>query len=296
MSAAAAHRACRHPAGGDQAGAVVAALCASTATGSGVVATGQHVDPRMYAEVFADLGCEPDAVWQLSGARATASVACSPTPSTRSPTDRPDAVLVLGDTYTAPLVAHGCPPRTVSASSPRGRACARSTTTSMEESNRRMVAALATVHLAPTELAAHFLAEEGVPADRVRVVGNPVLDALRASGVPAVPVDAAPRRTRHRTPGHERRRPRPGCTCWSAWCEELGRPARAGPVPAAPAHQGEARRARAARSAGAARRECTAPIRSLTSTCCGLWRPAAWPSPTAVACRRRPPGSACRSS
>jgi UDP-N-acetylglucosamine 2-epimerase (non-hydrolysing) len=59
---------------------------------------------------------------------------------------------------------------------------------SMEESNRRVVAALATLHLAPTRLAARFLRDEGVPAARIRVVGNPAIDALRATGVPPVPV------------------------------------------------------------------------------------------------------------
>ena len=54
---------------------------------------------------------------------------------------------------------------------------------SMEESNRRMVAALATLHLAPTEMAADFLRREGVPDERIRVVGNPVLDAIVATGV-----------------------------------------------------------------------------------------------------------------
>ena len=46
-----------------------------------------------------------------------------------------------------------------------------------------MVAALATLHLAPTEMAADFLRREGVPDARIRVVGNPVLDAIVATGV-----------------------------------------------------------------------------------------------------------------
>jgi len=58
----------------------------------------------------------------------------------------------------------------------------------MEETNRRMMVALATVHLAPTHAAATMLANEGVPRERIRVVGNPVIDALVASGVERVPV------------------------------------------------------------------------------------------------------------
>ena len=55
--------------------------------------------------------------------------------------------------------------------------------TSIEEVNRRVAAATASLHLAPTELAARFLAAEGVAAERIRVVGNPVIDALRDIGV-----------------------------------------------------------------------------------------------------------------
>jgi UDP-N-acetylglucosamine 2-epimerase (non-hydrolysing) len=60
---------------------------------------------------------------------------------------------------------------------------------SMEETNRRMLAVLATVHLAPTELARTFLVQEGVDPRRVRVVGNPVLDAVRLAGVGRAPLD-----------------------------------------------------------------------------------------------------------
>ena len=57
--------------------------------------------------------------------------------------------------------------------------------TSMEEVNRRVAAASASLHLAPTELAARFLRDEGVADRRVRVVGNPVIDALGDRRAPA---------------------------------------------------------------------------------------------------------------
>ena len=59
-----------------------------------------------------------------------------------------------------------------------------------------MLAALATLHLAPTELAADLPAPGGRrPGERIRVVGNPVLDAVRATGVePASPLARAVRR------------------------------------------------------------------------------------------------------
>jgi len=48
-----------------------------------------------------------------------------------------------------------------------------------EEINRRIIGALAGVHFAPTSTAARNLRREGVPADRIFVTGNTVVDALR---------------------------------------------------------------------------------------------------------------------
>ncbi len=47
-----------------------------------------------------------------------------------------------------------------------------------EELNRRIVSLAAAVHCAPTERAASLLAAEGVPAARIHVTGNTVIDAL----------------------------------------------------------------------------------------------------------------------
>src|SRR3712207_9480918 len=54
---------------------------------------------------------------------------------------------------------------------------------SVEEVNRRVAAATAQLHFPPTKRAAAFLADEGVPAERVFVVGNPVIETLVARGV-----------------------------------------------------------------------------------------------------------------
>lgn len=154
------------------------------------VATGQHRDAGLYADLFAELGCEPDAIWQLEGdegqrvgsllGNAYADLAAQP----------PDAALVLGDTYTAPLVAMAA--RRVGAGVIHVEAGLRSfNELSMEENNRRVVAALATLHLAPTAMAADFLRREGVESRRIRVVGNPVVDAIKQTGVSRV---ALPRR------------------------------------------------------------------------------------------------------
>lgn len=45
-------------------------------------------------------------------------------------------------------------------------------------------------HLAPTALAARFLASEGVDGARIQVVGNTVVDVVRESGVARVPVES----------------------------------------------------------------------------------------------------------
>jgi UDP-N-acetylglucosamine 2-epimerase (non-hydrolysing) len=47
-----------------------------------------------------------------------------------------------------------------------------------EEGNRRLASVLARFHFAPTETARAALLAEGVPADRIHVVGNTVIDAL----------------------------------------------------------------------------------------------------------------------
>ncbi|HWH01259.1 MAG TPA: UDP-N-acetylglucosamine 2-epimerase, partial [Pilimelia sp.] len=55
-----------------------------------------------------------------------------------------------------------------------------------EEGNRRMVAQLARLHLAPTVAAAQNLLDEGVPVDDVLVTGNTVVDAaLHVAGLRA---------------------------------------------------------------------------------------------------------------
>ncbi|AJD48527.1 UDP-N-acetylglucosamine 2-epimerase [Isoalcanivorax pacificus W11-5] len=47
-----------------------------------------------------------------------------------------------------------------------------------EEANRKLTGVLANLHFAPTETAKNDLLREGVPADRILVTGNTVIDAL----------------------------------------------------------------------------------------------------------------------
>lgn len=50
-----------------------------------------------------------------------------------------------------------------------------------EEVNRKVAGAVADLHFAPTETAAAALRAENVPADRIHVTGNTVIDALLAT-------------------------------------------------------------------------------------------------------------------
>jgi UDP-N-acetylglucosamine 2-epimerase (non-hydrolysing) len=152
-----------------------------------VVATGQHHDPTL-TDVFYDrLGLHPDERWKAEGDDGTRVGAILTHAYVELQARRPDLVLVLGDTYTVPLFCvaarrHRVPVAHVEAG-------LRSfNPTSMEEVNRKIAAATASLHFAPTELAARFLAAEGVPWERIHVVGNPVIDVLRKLGVVATPV------------------------------------------------------------------------------------------------------------
>jgi UDP-N-acetylglucosamine 2-epimerase (non-hydrolysing) len=165
---------------------VVAAL-RDRGVGVRVVATGQHTDPNLSDAFFDDLGLQPDDRWQLAGDEPARVAAILEAAYRELADHRPDAVVLLGDTNTVPLFClaarrHRVPVVHLEAG-------LRSfNPTSLEEVNRRVAAATAALHLAPTDQAARFLEAEGVAAERIRVVGNPGLDVVRTSGVAPVPV------------------------------------------------------------------------------------------------------------
>ena len=147
-----------------------------------VVATGQHHDELLAGGVFRGLGLQPDEQWHLPADEAERVGALLSGAFRVVDATRPDATLVLGDTYTVPVFALAA--RRFGVPVVHLEAGLRSfNPTSMEEVDRRVAAATASLHLAPTALAARFLADEGVDADRIRIVGNPVLDVLRARGI-----------------------------------------------------------------------------------------------------------------
>jgi UDP-N-acetylglucosamine 2-epimerase (non-hydrolysing) len=98
-----------------------------------------------------------------------------------------ELVLLLGDTYTVPVFSmaarhHGIPLAHLEAGMRSFNQ------TSMEEVNRRIAGATASLHLAATPSDARFLEAEGALPERIRVVGNPVIDAVRGMGVERVAV------------------------------------------------------------------------------------------------------------
>ena len=94
--------------------------------------------------------------------------------------ERPDVVVVQGDTTSA--LAAGLAAFYASVPVVHLEAGLRSGDLRSpwpEEGNRRLLAPLADLHLAPTSLARDKLLAEGVPSERVVVTGNTVVDALQ---------------------------------------------------------------------------------------------------------------------
>jgi UDP-N-acetylglucosamine 2-epimerase (non-hydrolysing) len=146
------------------------------------VATGQHYDDAMAGGFFSDLDVEPDVRWNLPAGEAERLGVMFEKALDVVGSEKPDIVVCLGDTYTVPLFCLAS--RRFCVPVAHLEAGLRSLNeTSMEEVNRRVAAATASLHLAPTSLAARMLEREGIKPERVRVVGNPVLDVLRQRAV-----------------------------------------------------------------------------------------------------------------
>ncbi len=149
---------------------------------------GQHDDPAMAADVPRSLELAPDVQLRLAGGVAARRGALLSGAVDAIAADRPDLVLTLGDTETVP--AYALAARAAGVAFGHLEAGLRSfNQRSVEELNRRIATASAQLHFAPTARSAALLAAEGVPAERVFVVGNPVVDALRERGLAPVPPD-----------------------------------------------------------------------------------------------------------
>lgn len=152
------------------------------------IATGQQNDPMLADRFFEDLGLTPDERWALPRPEAE-RVGALLTNAFEALGHYPvDAVVLLGDTYTVPLF--GLAARRYEVPVAHLEAGLRSfNERSLEEVNRRAVGAMSSLHLAPTPLAARFLADDGVRAARIHVVGNPITDTLRLHGPRRHPAD-----------------------------------------------------------------------------------------------------------
>ncbi len=159
---------------------VVKALGAASGVQSRVCSTGQHAE--MLAQVIQLFDLKPDhdlAVMQ-AGQTLTQITTRVLTGMERVLKDeRPDAVLVHGDTTTSIAAALAA----FYADIPVGHVEAGLRTRDLaapwpEEANRQLTGRLARWHFAPTETARRNLLAEAVPDPAIHVTGNTVIDAL----------------------------------------------------------------------------------------------------------------------
>jgi len=146
-----------------------------------VTVTGQHRE--MVDEVNASFGIRPDAdlnVFRRGATLAQTSSWMFAALSQRWADATPDAVVVQGDTASAAMAAvaaYYAGARVVHLEAGLRSGDLRSPFP--EEGNRRLIAPLASLHLAPTDSAAANLRSEGVSDDDIVVTGNTGIDALR---------------------------------------------------------------------------------------------------------------------
>ncbi len=159
---------------------VVRALRATAGLETVVCVTGQH--RQMLDQILTTFAIVPDVDLDLMepGQTLAGLTAKAVTRIDRFLTDcRPDLLLVQGDTTTAFAAAltafyHKVPVGHVEAGLRTGNL----QSPWPEEANRQLVTRLATLHFPPTPEARENLLREGVPADRIVLTGNPVVDAL----------------------------------------------------------------------------------------------------------------------
>jgi UDP-N-acetylglucosamine 2-epimerase len=160
---------------------VVRALRASSgAFDVRLCASGQHKE--MLVQAFADFDMTPDidlGVMEPNQTLASLSARLFAAIDTLLEREKPDLILVQGDTTTAEVAALCAFYRRI----PVGHVEAGLRSHNMEapfpeEMNRRLIGMVATWHFAPTELSKRNLLDEKVSPSSIFVTGNTVLDAL----------------------------------------------------------------------------------------------------------------------
>ncbi|PYS98198.1 MAG: UDP-N-acetylglucosamine 2-epimerase (non-hydrolyzing), partial [Acidobacteria bacterium] len=144
-----------------------------------VVHTGQHYDAQMSDAFFRDLGLpEPDVylgVGSASHAQQTAAVMQHFEPVVVQ--ERPDWVVVVGDVNSTLACALVCVKLAVPVAHVEAGLRSRDRTMP-EEINRVLTDQVADLLLTPSADADRNLLAEGIPPERIRLVGNVMIDSL----------------------------------------------------------------------------------------------------------------------
>jgi len=162
-----------------------------------VISTGQH--RAMLDRALGDFGITPDLDLQVMRDRQTLaelSARVMTGVSELLATDRPDLLMVQGDTTTAFIAAlcafyQQVPVVHIEA----GLRSHNPLNPFPEEMNRRLIGGVAALHCAPTPRAGRALVAEGVARESIAVTGNTVIDALHTivdSGKAVVDVPGLP--------------------------------------------------------------------------------------------------------
>lgn len=151
------------------------------------VHTGQHASAAMSGNIADEAGLLPDVIMSLTPERDQRVGQLHADALRIVRAQRPELVLVLGDTDTVP--AYTLSARRNGVPFVHLEAGLRSfNARSVEELNRRVASVGAAIHFAPTERARLFLLAEGVAPERIFVVGNPIIDTLKEQGWYPVPL------------------------------------------------------------------------------------------------------------
>jgi UDP-N-acetylglucosamine 2-epimerase (non-hydrolysing) len=144
-----------------------------------VVHTGQHYDPRMSDAFFRDLELPaPDVHLGVgSGTHATQTAAVMERFEPIVEREKPDWVIVVGDVNSTLACALVCSKLHVKVAHVEAGLRSRDRTMP-EEINRLLTDQLADLLLTPSEDADRNLLAEGIPPERIRLVGNVMIDSL----------------------------------------------------------------------------------------------------------------------